>query len=375
MVTLIHIFCAILYLLVGIAILLLLKKSWPQKKSVEPVLASVIIAGRNEAPHWPACLDALANLDYPTDKLEIILVDDASRDHSLSLLRAFAQQRPFVRVISLSVEAKELAGKAGAVLPAIESSKGEIIFVTDADCQVPQNWILSHLSFFTDEVGLVGGLTLLDQPRHKYGAFQRIQSLDWLFLLSVAFAAGRIGRPLSWMGNNMAFRRTAYHAVGGYRSLASHLIEDFSLMDAMVRQTPWRVVLHTQASAMVLSCAEKTVTGLYRQRRRWALGVRPVRLLGKGLLSVFYISHMLVWLALVCSQTTGWLLFIVILATDAAILITAAGPINRHDLLKWLPSLQLYYFLAILLLPPILLFDKKIIWKDKVYHSMDQSVR
>jgi cellulose synthase/poly-beta-1,6-N-acetylglucosamine synthase-like glycosyltransferase len=367
MILLIYVAFAVLYLLIGLIVQRLMKKNGQPKYSAAQPEVSVVIAGRNEAEHWPACLHSLANLDYPTDKLEIILVDDGSHDQSLALLHGFAHGRSHVQVLSVCTVEKELAGKAGAVLPAVEKSRGAFVFITDADCQVPQQWIQTHLSYFEDHIGLVGGLTLLDQPSHGYTAFERLQSLDWLFLLSVAFAAGRLGKPLSWMGNNMAFRRSAYDAVGGYRSLGNYLIEDFSLMDAVSRKTPWRIVLHRQASALVLSCAEKTIAGLYRQRKRWALGVRPVRWLGKLLIALSYIVHMLVWLALATGQTPGWLVLFAIVTTDALILFTAASQINRRDLLKWLPAFELFYFLFVLLMPPALVFDKNIIWKEDVY--------
>jgi len=369
MVLLATLLLVVLYLFFALLVWWLHRLPWHKQDQTIRPLVSVIIAGRNEAEQLPACLAALAQLTYSTEKLEILLVDDASQDHSHSLLAAFAERMPHSRVLTLTRAEKALTGKAGAVLPAIEQSKGEIIFITDADCQVPPSWIESHLHFFTPEVGMVGGLTLLEPEPTDAGLFQQVQSLDWIYLQTVASASARLGKPLSWMGNNLAFRRLAYDQVGGYRALEHGLIEDFSLLNAISRQSAWRIVLHTEPAAIVKSRPEKNWRRWYWQRKRWALGIRPVRLIGKLLMLVTFLTHMLVLWYAVSWQPTGWMVLLAILLGDTIILYTGVKKFDQNQWLKGIPGFELYYFFYILVMPALFCLKKKIVWKNEVYSA------
>ena len=67
-----------------------------------------------------------------------------------------------------------MRGKANALAQGIRQSSGEILMFTDADCIVPPRWVRKTVQYFTDEVGIVGGFTLLKANR----TFEGIQSLD-----------------------------------------------------------------------------------------------------------------------------------------------------------------------------------------------------
>ncbi len=110
---------------------------------------SIIIPVRNRPDEIKACLESLLVLDYPSDKLEIIVVDDASTDHTPSIVKQFN-----VRLIQLETNQKApycrnlAAGKA----------KGDILAFIDSDCIADKGW-LSHLvqAFLDPKVGIVGG--------------------------------------------------------------------------------------------------------------------------------------------------------------------------------------------------------------------------
>lgn len=330
-------------------------------------LVSVIIAIRNEAPHLAACLDSLVALDYPADKLEIFFIDDDSSDGSDRLLQAFCTAHPQVRALYLARGEKTLPGKAGAVYAGICESRGEVLFVTDADCQVPPGWIRQLLAAFTPEAGLVGGLTLLDPRIGRRPIFAAVQALDGLYLLGIAAAAIRLGKPLSWMGNNMAFRRSAYLAVGGYPALGPSLIEDFALLDAISRSSPWQVRITTAPGAAVTSLPVTTLPAFYYQRRRWALGIRQVRPFGKLLMAISYGCHLATLAVLVCGKPAGLLALMILWACDWVLCRKMTRQTGQSALLRHFPAFELFYFAYSLILPPLLLFDRRIRWKDQNY--------
>ena len=331
---------------------------------------SVIIAIRNEARNLSACLHSLAQLDYPADKLEILLIDDASSDGSGQLLQHFCASHPGMHSIRLDHADKELPGKAGAVYAGIKHARGEIIFLTDADCHVPCGWIHQLLTHFDEEVGLVGGFTCLQPlPQDRAGSspFAAIQALDWLFLLGIAAAAIRMGKPLSWMGNNMAFRRVAYDQVGGYPALGHSLIEDFTLLNAISLKTAWKVRIAPAMDAAVISLPVETLTALYNQRRRWALGIQQVRPFGKLLMVTSFLSHTGVAAGLVCCPGAALAALALLLAGDFLICCKMTAAMLNRPLLRHFPGFEALYFAYNLALPLLMLLDRRIRWKDQSF--------
>ncbi len=340
----------------------------------EPMV-SVIIAIRNEAPHLIDCLESLAALDYPREKLEILLIDDGSSDGSSTLLGRFRDSHPWMQAIRLERDEKELPGKAGAVYRGIKSCRGEIIAMTDADCRVPPGWIRHLLAAFDENVGLVGGFTFLESSSKENGRFEAVQALDWLFLLGVAAAAVHMGKPLSWMGNNMAFRRRAYEQVGGYPALGHCLIEDFALLNAISRRTGWRVRITAASETAVISLPVNSLSALYQQRRRWALGIRQVRPFGKLLMVTSFLAHLGVAAALFCCLPAALAALALLLAGDLAVCRKMTRATGKTALLRHFPAFEFFYFSYNLFLPLLILLDRRIRWKDQSFPAHGKQSR
>ena len=137
---------------------------------------SIIVAARNEAENLPACLRSLISVNYPKEKLEIIIVNDFSTDSTKEILDSFHS----VQVVHLKEE-KKRPGKAGALLEGIKKSSGEIIFVTDADCKIPKTWIKTILKSFDEQTGLSGGFTFIESET-KPNWWSASQTLELMFL-------------------------------------------------------------------------------------------------------------------------------------------------------------------------------------------------
>lgn len=324
---------------------------------------SVVVAARNEAPHLPRCLDSLMHLDYPQDKLDIVVVDDDSTDDSARIIRFYAEQSTNVKSIELKASDKVKPGKAGALLVGIGACAGEIIFVTDADCYVPPSWITSMLSLFDEHTGLVGGFTLIDGKNSSW--LVRLQRLDWLFLLAVASAASRMGKPISWVGNNLAFRREVYEAVGGYLQLEDSYVEDFALINAINRKTVWRCVFYAHPDNRVFTHPAESLAHLYQQRKRWATGISHARPFGWLIMSTGFVAHVVVLTVLFTAPAAALMCLVLMGTIDALLLHRASAlldsPVRKRDILGF----KLYYVLYTILLPLLLLLDRRIVWKPE----------
>lgn len=336
---------------------------------------SIVIAVRNEAALLPLCLDSLVKLDYPATKFEIVIVNDNSTDGSEKIINFYSQKYENVKAIDLLNNEKTKPGKAGALLHAIDQSQGDVIFVTDADCRVPETWLRNLLGQFSSDIGLVGGFTVLEDARNSTLLFGRIQSCDWIFLSSVAAAAAAMGKPVSWVGNNIAFRRQTYLEVGGYYRLGNSLVEDFSLIKAIYSQTSWKCLFTATPQSMVMSQPARSFSRFYNQRKRWASAIFKVRPFGKWIMITAFLSHIIVLAAgLFVHPFCALTLFLITALVNFAILWQALARLNYCQSLFYFPLFQFYYFCYSLVLPFLLMFDRHVEWKGKNY-SMRHNIQ
>lgn len=367
MIYVIIISCSV-YVALGVIISRELAKSQKIRDEYSEPMVSVIVAVRDESDVLGGCLNSLVNLDYPVEKTEIIFIDDNSKDGSPDIIKTFSRDYRHIYMLELESDKKRLPGKAGAVQRGVEHSNGDVIFLTDADCRVPRSWIRSHLGHLDRDTGMVGGFTLLDEKGDDTGIYGKIQSVDWLFLLSVAYASAGLSKPLSWVGNNMAFRRQAYDNVGGYLSIKCGLVEDFALMTAIAQSQKWTVKFSAERQSTVISTPVIGLNNLYNQRKRWAIGIKYIRPFGIWLLLTSFFTHVLLIAGLFLERFWLWLACIlVVFAIDFVIIYLSARNLGRKDLLRYFPGYEFYYFIYVSLLPFMLLIDKKIRWKGETY--------
>ncbi|MDR3667579.1 MAG: glycosyltransferase, partial [Ignavibacteriaceae bacterium] len=231
-----------------------LKKKFPRINYEDLPTATVIVAARNEEKNIIRCMSSLNNLIYPTGKLEIILVDDFSEDKTGSLIQDFIKNKPLFKKI-VPDKNSPLKGKVNALSSAIKISKGEIIILTDADCEVSHSWAASLASFYKDDVGIVNGFSLLNNNT----MFSAVQGIDIIYLLSVAAGCINMEYPVSCIGNNMSFRKKAYLETGGYESFPFSITEDFMLLHKISGLKKYKIIYPLLKESIIHS---KACTGL-----------------------------------------------------------------------------------------------------------------
>ncbi len=324
----------------------------------EPVV-SVIVAAKNEESYLRDCLTSLAQLDYPSEKLDIIIVDDASTDGSGEIIKNFTTD-PRFSSLRLEHDQKEKSGKAGALLAGFEKSCGEIVFMTDADCQVPPAWIQTMLHGFGERIGIVGGFTLVNKPKTL---FEKVQALDWLYLLSVASAASQLNKPITWVGNNLAVRRQAYDNVGGYRKLDDSFVEDFALINAIEHQTTWQCRFYASPDSAVRTRAAASLRQFYAQRKRWSLGISSARPFGMWVMLSGFLTHLLLFVVAPFSWQTALWTALAKMLVDYLVFHPSRKILQEPCPWPFFLLYELFYIVYTALLPILLLFDRHISWK------------
>lgn len=356
-----------IYVVLSVLLTIGLKKKSRVHSDYEPPV-SIVIPVRNEEENIERCLISLEALEYPRDKLEIIVVDDHSDDNTASIVQSFSERNPTISLISLSEQKNSESGKIAALAQGYSFSSGEIILQTDADCVVPQRWVCSMVSRFEDGVGIVGGMTILDTFHRINTCFTQMQSLDWMYLLGVGAGASGIGIPLSCFGNNLAVRRAAYESAGGYESLPFTFTEDFAVFRAITR-SGWNAAYSLEEDSLIQSLPPKTFRAFLNQRLRWASG--GIKLAGAGIvfLAAAFLLHFLViisivfnvsplyWTAAICTASVFDFIFLYILAKK----------VNRIKLLLYFPLLELYYYLYTTVFGLLMPFISSLSWKGRKY--------
>lgn len=340
---------------------------------------AVIVAARDEEDVIERCLDALVEQSYPPERLEILVADDHSADRTAVLVRAYADRRalvlagdeeedegpsrPRVRCIRVPDPSGDLRGKANALHAAIEATEADVLLVTDADCAPAPTWVRATAAHFADpEVGIVCGLARIEADARL---LDRVQALDWTFLLGAVSTLAEAGTPATGMGNNMGIRREAYEAVGGYPALPFSVTEDFTLVRAIAERTPWSVRFPISPASVVWTLPASSVIATYDQRRRWARGgltgdpwVLPVY-------AVLFAAHALPLVGLLVSPLAAATWLVAKIGVDGlflrAILRRVGGALRWSDL----PAFEAFLFGYLTTLPAVLLLRPSVSWKGR----------
>ena len=271
MMTLEIVLLLVLWIYVLIQLLLiaafLAEKKSPQKTALQPFV-SILVAARNEEDNIENCLNCLVKLNYPKEKFEIWVGDDGSTDQTANRVAKLAEIYPMIHLLSIHSKLGKAEAKANVLAQLVHQTKGDYIFVTDADILVPETWIQKLLPYLTEpNVGIVSGTTLVEGDT----LFEKMQGLEWLLANGNLLGFDAMGLKSTAAGNNMAFSRAAYLKTGGYENIPFSVTEDFQLFK-YIRKEGYKTYNLVDASCLNISKAQKSLTGLLHQRKRWMIG-------------------------------------------------------------------------------------------------------
>lgn len=327
---------------------------------------SVVVCARNEEDDMRRCMEHLAALDYPADRIEIIIVDDESEDGTPEILAEFAGD-PRFRILSTKGEPRDLPAKQRPLNHGIMSARGDIVLVTDADIAVRPGWAKSHVAAFEDRVGITGGLTRVETAG---GLFNWLQNSDLVVKLAAVMGSAGLGIPITVMGNNIAFRRAVYLELGGFDKLRPSIVEDMALMNAVKNEAGYKVGWARGEDGVAVSTPEPTFASLMGQRRRWVHEIHDFSGFGKFLISVESIMGVCLAAGLVLAfLSSPWPLVTIFAAWNIglAILLKSTPASTWSDVasIPFMMVFQLVYGIA--LLHRTLFGAKTVVWKGRTY--------
>jgi cellulose synthase/poly-beta-1,6-N-acetylglucosamine synthase-like glycosyltransferase len=262
----------------------------PRLADSELPSATVLVAARNEAEHASDLALCLLALDYPTDRLRLIAIDDRSDDLTGEILLREGQGR--IEVLRVESCPPRVAPKKNALMRGIGMSQSEIIAVVDADNRPNPQWLRCHAARLTGTVGVSAGLVYHARDLNIPERFHGIWAAE-IFALG-ALSAGAIGNnfPLSANGGNLVYRRRAFDQAGAYaRNIGVVSGDDDFLVQAVTARTPWRVDFAIEPDSQIPTQGPKSWNQAWEQRKRWASKCVRYEPAQVALLSVVFASY------------------------------------------------------------------------------------
>lgn len=320
----------IFYLAIALGIaraMLMALLAWWQSRRPRPApptdtpSVSVIIPAFNEERVIAASVARVLASDYPA--IEVIVVDDGSRDRTSAIVAEAFADDPRVTLMTL-----ENGGKARALNTALAQSHGEVVIALDADTQFEPETIRRLARWFADpRLGAVAGDARVGNRVNLVTRWQAVEYITAQNLERRALAGfdamtvvpGAVG----------AWRRAALDAVGGYPE--DTLAEDQDLTIA-IQRAGWRVTFDPRATAWTE--APESFRALAKQRYRWAFGTLQCLWKHGGILKRQR-PRGLAWVGL----PQAWLFQIVFAAIspliDLALVVSIVGTVVRVQQHGW----------------------------------------
>lgn len=202
-----------------------LKKNHTTKNTSKFNTFSVIIAAKNEEKKLPRLLESLKNLEYPSDKYEIIFVDDNSNDKTYEIIEEFKNN--FQNVSLIKSGNKEIPGKKGALQVAVRQAKFDFIVTTDADSRVPKYWLQKINENIHSPNTIIVGNVLFTSANSFIGRFATYELLRNNFL---TVALTKLNMPYTAIGANFCYPKDLLKKIGGFAAISQVLSGDDDLL-------------------------------------------------------------------------------------------------------------------------------------------------
>jgi len=219
---------------------------------------TIIVPAYNEERTLAGTITSLLALEYPKEKLSILVINDGSTDTTSEVARAFTDER--VHVID-----KENGGKWTAMNFAIEKSTSELIGCLDADSFVDSKALSYMIPYFDDSA--VMAVCPSVQIWKPVNILERIQATEYMIGALVKKIFTFMDAVYVTPGPFSIYRKTVFEKIGGFRHGFS--TED---MEMALRMQAAHMDIETAHDALVYTVAPKTLRALYRQRVRWVSG-------------------------------------------------------------------------------------------------------
>lgn len=234
-----------------------------QKTDLKPQTSfTIIVPFRNEKENLPTLLESFSKLNYPTHLYEVILVDDSSNEKFQ--MKSFRFQVSQIDNIRTSNSPKK-----DAITTAMQHVKTNWVITTDADCFVPENWLLTFDNYIQqNKVSMLAGAVTYEC---KNSFLDHFQQLDLTSLQGATIGSFGIKKGFMCNGANFAYTKSLFESLNGFDGndkIASG--DDVFLLQKAIEKSPNEVHYLKAKEAIVTTKPTENWKALFYQRVRWA---------------------------------------------------------------------------------------------------------
>ncbi len=325
----------------------------------EPV--SVVICARNERANLLEFLPAVLHQDYPD--FEVVVVNDASSDDTIDVLRAYEHQYPHLSVKHIKENERFYYSKKYALTIGIKAAKNDIVLLTDADCKPssPQ-WIREMVASLHQGKSIVLG----------YGAHMKTKGLLNKIIRYDTFYTGvqylslcKSGLPYMGVGRNLAYRKELFFENSGF---ASHQHIQSGDDDLFINEVADKknTTIEISDEARTISIPHQSFRSWFRQKRRHLTTGPHYKARDKFVLGSWITSQIMFWIlgiALLVVQHRLELVAIILGTRCLLQLVTftlATRKIGGRDLVLLAPLLEIFF----IIFNPVIVLSNTLV-KDK----------
>jgi cellulose synthase/poly-beta-1,6-N-acetylglucosamine synthase-like glycosyltransferase len=237
---------------------------------------SIIVPAKNEGKMVDRLFQALSKLDYPKDKVEIVVVEDGSDDDTFELCEKYARDLGNVKVFQRSFS----NGKPSALNFGLKHCVGDLVAVFDADNVPASDVLLKAAQYFEDSsVAAVQGRTMsINAGENMLTQFVSYEEAVWC----EAYLRGKdsLGLFVHLKGSCQFIRRSIFQKLSGFDE--STLSEDMEL-SARLAKNGYRIRYGGDICAWQES--PSSLKTLFKQRTRWFRGTMEVAFKYGGLMA------------------------------------------------------------------------------------------
>jgi cellulose synthase/poly-beta-1,6-N-acetylglucosamine synthase-like glycosyltransferase len=219
---------------------------------------TLAVPAYNEEDSIAMTLESILDVDYPEDKLEVIVVDDGSQDDTAEVVKNYTDDK---RVKLIEQENK---GKGGALNTALEASESVFFGCVDADSRLKDDSVKNIISNFDDDTAAIASAMKVYEPSNL---LQKIQWMEYLVGIFMRNILGMINAIYVTPGPLSIYRRDVVEDMGGFDE--ESLVEDQEICFRLQKHH-WKVK-HSRKGE-VYTIAPDNLRGYYNQRRRWYRG-------------------------------------------------------------------------------------------------------
>jgi len=233
----------------------------------EPASISIMIPARNEELVIDKTISTILALDYPADRLELVIINDGSSDRTAEIISNRSASDSRIKLVNLPVG--EIGhGKAYALNQGLRHCTHDLVAIYDAD-NMPERKALRtlalHLQADPSLAAVIGKFRCVNRRHTWLTRFINIETIAFQWILQ----AGRfhLSRVAILPGTNYIIKKSVIEAVGGWDDRA---ITEDSELSMRIYQAGWQIKF--MPLSVTWEQEPETLAVWTRQRTRWVRG-------------------------------------------------------------------------------------------------------